>query len=101
MAQGGSKNIKSKSQSGGSARKKAGKTKPGKRDVAPKDKHRIAERVQKKQLSSKINNNIEKQMVNAASAGKLTIMRNSGDLEAQVIIIHGAGKDQGKGKGKA
>ncbi|KAK6904103.1 UPF0390 protein [Kwoniella mangroviensis CBS 8507] len=95
MAQGGSKNIKSKSQSGGSARKKAGKTKPGKRDVAPKDKHRIAERVQKKQLSSKINNNIEKQMVNAASAGKLTIMRNSGDLEA------GAGKDQGKGKGKA
>lgn len=33
-------------------------------------------------LSSKINNSIEKQMVNAASSGKLTIMKNKGDLEA-------------------
>ncbi|WWC59067.1 UPF0390 protein [Kwoniella dejecticola CBS 10117] len=95
MAQGGAKNIKAKGKSGGSTRKNSGKTKPGRRDVAPKDKARIAERTQKKKLSSSINNNIEKQMVNAASAGKLTIMRNTGDLEA------GAGKDAGKGKGKA
>ncbi|WVF70192.1 UPF0390 protein [Kwoniella sp. CBS 6097] len=95
MAQGGAKNIKSKGQSAGSARKKGGKTKPGKRDVAPKDRARIAERSQKKQLSSKINNNIEKQMVQAASVGKLSIMRSVGEVEA------GAGKEQGKGKGKA
>lgn len=30
------------------------------------------------QLSAKINNNIERQMVNAASSGKLTIMKNKG-----------------------
>lgn len=34
------------------------------------------------QLSSKINNSIEKQMVQAASSGKLTIMKASNDLEA-------------------
>ncbi|WWC67554.1 UPF0390 protein [Kwoniella pini CBS 10737] len=95
MAQGSSKNIKTKGKSVGSSKKNSGKTKPGRRDIAPKDKARIAERSQKKKLSSTINNNIEKQMVNAASAGKLTIMRNIGDLEA------GAGKDGSKGKGKA
>jgi hypothetical protein len=31
-----------------------------------------------KNLSAKINNNIERQMVNAASSGKLTIMKNKG-----------------------
>jgi len=34
------------------------------------------------QLSAKINNNIERQMVNAASSGKLTIMKNKGGEEA-------------------
>ena len=34
------------------------------------------------QLSSKINNSIERQMVQAASAGKLTIMRGSGQVES-------------------
>jgi len=34
------------------------------------------------QMSSKINNSIEKQMVQAASSGKLTIMKASGDVEA-------------------
>ncbi|WVR04305.1 hypothetical protein IAU60_001305 [Kwoniella sp. DSM 27419] len=94
MAQGGASKVKGKSQSAGSARKKGGKTRPGKFDVAPKDKARIAARVQQKQLSSKINNNIEKQMVQAASAGKLSIMRSVGEVEA------GAGKEQPKGKGK-
>lgn len=32
----------------------------------------------RQKLSSKINNSIERQMVNAASAGKLTIMKNKG-----------------------
>lgn len=33
------------------------------------------------QLSSKINESIEKQMVQAASAGKLSIMRKVGEVE--------------------
>jgi hypothetical protein len=34
------------------------------------------------ELSSKINNSIEKQMVQAASSGKLTIMKAQGELDA-------------------
>ncbi|AFR94765.1 hypothetical protein C343_02844 [Cryptococcus neoformans C23] len=96
MAQGAGKPIKAKGKSGGSQRKNTGKTKPGKREVAPKDRQRVLERSQKKQLSSKINNSIEKQMVQAASVGKLSIMRNVGELES------GEGKDsKAKGKGKS
>ena len=48
-------------------------------------------------------------MVAAASSGKLTIMKNKGEIEALVLfsscpimtdLCSGAGKDQGKGKGK-
>ncbi|ORY25365.1 hypothetical protein BCR39DRAFT_590220 [Naematelia encephala] len=88
MAQGTTKGLKAKSQSGG--RKKTGQTKKGKRVVPPKDKQRIQERSHQKSLSSKINNSIEKQMVQAASAGKLTIMRGAGEVDA------GAGKGKGK-----
>lgn len=42
----------------------------------------LTTRLPPQQLSSRINNNIEKQMVNAASSGKLTIMKNKGELEA-------------------
>ncbi|WVN88891.1 UPF0390 protein [Cryptococcus depauperatus CBS 7841] len=93
MAQGAGKSSKAKGKSVGSQRKNTGKTKPGKREVAPKDRLRVLERSQKKQLSSKINSSIEKQMVQAASAGKLTIMRSVGETEA------GDGKDV-KGKKK-
>jgi len=65
------------------------------------------------QLSSKINNSIEKQMVNAASSGKLTIMKGKGgeiepyvplslkDVQSNIVVNSGAGKGKGKGKGKA
>ncbi|KAK8846642.1 UPF0390 protein [Kwoniella newhampshirensis] len=94
MAQGAGKSIKGKTQSAGAARKNGGKTRPGRRDIAPKERQRVIERSQKKHLSSKINNSIEKQMVQAASAGKLSIMRSVGDVAA------GAGKEGTKGKGK-
>lgn len=48
MAQGAGKPIKAKGKSGGSQRKNTGKTKPGKREVAPKDRQRVLERSQKK-----------------------------------------------------
>ncbi|RSH79117.1 uncharacterized protein EHS24_001155 [Apiotrichum porosum] len=80
MAQGKTKGLKAKVASGG--RKKSGTMSKGKRDIPPKNVHHVRERQTKKQLSSRINNNIEKQMVNAASSGKLTIMKNKGELEA-------------------
>ncbi|RSH90150.1 hypothetical protein EHS25_001484 [Saitozyma podzolica] len=92
MAQGSGK-LKAKATSGG--RKKGGQMPKGKRMIPPKDKQRVAERAQQKKLSSSINNSIERQMVQSASAGKLTIMKNKGgELEP------GAGKDKGKGKAK-
>ncbi|BEI80704.1 hypothetical protein CcaverHIS002_0112330 [Cutaneotrichosporon cavernicola] len=78
MAQGASK-LKTKAPSGG--RKKSGQTKKGKRDAPPKKLQHVRERATQKKLSSTINNSIERQMVNAASAGKLTIMRNKGGEE--------------------
>ena len=50
MAQGSTKNLKSKSPSGG--RKKSGLTKKGKRDIAPKNKQRVEERAHKKVYTS-------------------------------------------------
>lgn len=38
-------------------------------------------------LSSSIHNSIERQMVQAASAGKLSIMRNKGELEPYVVVL--------------
>ena len=46
MAQGTSKGLKAKTPSGG--RKKAGLTKKGKRDVAPKNAQRVKEKQQQK-----------------------------------------------------
>lgn len=42
----------------------------------PRPAHR--HHTDRQQLSAKINNNIERQMVNAAMSGKLTIMKNKG-----------------------
>ncbi|WOO77887.1 UPF0390 protein [Vanrija pseudolonga] len=80
MAQGAAKGLKAKKESGG--RKKGGKLPKGRREFAPKKLDHVREKITTKKLSSKINNSIEKQMVNAASSGKLTIMKNKGDLEA-------------------
>ncbi|EIW68666.1 hypothetical protein TREMEDRAFT_20176, partial [Tremella mesenterica DSM 1558] len=78
MAQGAHK-LSSKANSGG--RKDTGKMRKGKRVIAPKNKQRVQEAAQKRQLSAKINDSIEKQMVKAASGGKLTIMRGVGEVE--------------------
>lgn len=103
MAQGNGK-LKKTEASGG--RKKGGVVKKGARAIAPKQAQKQREhKVQKvcshtsskltgQNLSSKINNSIERQMVQAASAGKLTIMRNSGGDVVE------AGKGKGKAKGK-
>ncbi|EJT49457.1 hypothetical protein A1Q1_01361 [Trichosporon asahii var. asahii CBS 2479] len=75
MAQGAGK-LKAAKTSGG--RKNTGLTKKGKRNCAPKKAMASKEYMTKKALSTKINANIERQMVNAASAGKLTIMKDKG-----------------------
>ncbi|KAJ9127858.1 hypothetical protein QFC24_000142 [Naganishia onofrii] len=79
MAQHATKGLKAKAATGG--RKTSGKTKKGARYVAPKSNDRIQQVARQKKLSSNINNSIERQMVQAASAGKLTIMKNSGPEE--------------------
>jgi hypothetical protein len=96
MAQGAAKNKGKAKESGG--RKKTGTMRKGRIAIAPKVTQKVREAAHKKvcrvllfstklglivqQLSSKINDSIEKQMVAAASSGKLTIMKNKGDLEA-------------------
>lgn len=52
-------------------------------------------RTMQKNLSSKINNSIEKQMVTAASGGKLTIMKNKGDTPAYVQRTHKGRRGEG------
>jgi len=53
-------------------------TKKGKRYAAPKKADAIKIASLKKDLSAKINRSIEQHTVNAASSGKLTILKNSG-----------------------
>jgi hypothetical protein len=91
MAQGKTK-LASKTPSGG--RHNNGTTKKGKRVIPPKTRSEINHKIMQKvccpdthfnrphltafkNLSAKINNSIERQMVAAASAGKLTIMKNT------------------------
>ncbi|KAI9635578.1 uncharacterized protein MKK02DRAFT_44268 [Dioszegia hungarica] len=80
MAQGAGKKSGGKSVSGGAAKKKSGVTRPGRFVVPPKTVGKIVAKAQEKKLSSKINDSIEKQMVQAASSGKLTIMKGKTDL---------------------
>ncbi|CDZ96348.1 Uncharacterised protein family UPF0390 [Phaffia rhodozyma] len=77
MAQNSSNKLASASGSGG--RKTKSTTKKGARSVPPKKHTAVVSRTMQKNLSAKINNSIERQMVNAASGGKLTIMKGSGD----------------------
>ncbi len=100
MAQNSTKGLKAKAASGG--RKNNGLTKKGQRSVAPKEAVRVMQAANQKvrtrrsrragvrvdtdgfavlpsqKLSGKINKSIERQMVQAASAGKLTIMKGAG-----------------------
>lgn len=94
MVQGKTKGLTSKASSTRHAAKAAANTKKGKKYVAPKkailvkqaSMHKVstsflgltcaADIVYSQDLTAKINKSIEKQMVSAASSGKLTIMKN-------------------------
>ncbi len=98
MAQGKTKGLQAKSPAAASrhAAKAAAGTKKGKRHIPPKKTVLVKQAQMHKvlrfhrgllvicvdrllqSLTAKINKSIEQQMVTAASAGKLTIMRNSG-----------------------
>ncbi|KAF6757462.1 hypothetical protein DFP72DRAFT_1065759 [Ephemerocybe angulata] len=58
------------------AAKAAQNTKKGQRAIAPKKAPLVKQAKQHQGLSAKIGRSIEKQMVDAASGGKLTIMRS-------------------------
>jgi len=75
MAQGNS-GLKGKAPSSRHAAKAAANPKKGKRAVPPKKAVAVAQAARKQSLSAKINRSVEQQMVAAASAGKLTIMKN-------------------------
>ncbi|KAH9979998.1 hypothetical protein BGW80DRAFT_1164113 [Lactifluus volemus] len=89
MVQGTTKGLQVKANSNARhAHKAAASTKKGHRNVPPKkvaaikqaSMHKASERYQPwiSALSAKINKSVEQQMVNAASSGKLTIMKNAG-----------------------
>ncbi|KAI0250956.1 hypothetical protein BJV78DRAFT_1127143 [Lactifluus subvellereus] len=79
MVQGTTKGLQAKASSNARrAHKAAANTKKGRRNVAPKKAAGIKQASMHKALSAKINKSVEQQMVNAASSGKLTIMKNAG-----------------------
>ncbi|KAH8824964.1 hypothetical protein DL96DRAFT_1712002 [Flagelloscypha sp. PMI_526] len=78
MVQGKTKGLQASSKS--SARqnaRSASNTKKGKRTIAPKKAPLIKQAAVRRNLTAKINKSIENQMVNAASGGKLTIMKHA------------------------
>ncbi|KIJ64484.1 hypothetical protein HYDPIDRAFT_28425 [Hydnomerulius pinastri MD-312] len=84
MVQGKTKGLQSKtSSSSRHAAKAAAAPKKGKRHEPPKKPGLVQQATMRKGLSSqqalkaKVTKSIEQQMVSAASAGKLTIMKNS------------------------
>ncbi|ETW81817.1 hypothetical protein HETIRDRAFT_317149 [Heterobasidion irregulare TC 32-1] len=76
MVQGKTKGLQAKTANPRHAHKAAANMKKGRRDVAPKKTVLVKQAVMHKSLSAKINKSVEQQMVNAASSGKLTIMKN-------------------------
>ncbi|KAF9493963.1 hypothetical protein BDN71DRAFT_1590778 [Pleurotus eryngii] len=76
MVQGKTKGLQAKASSSRHAAKAAANTKKGKKYVAPKKAILVKQAAMHKALSAKINKSIEQQMVSAASAGKLTIMKH-------------------------
>ncbi|KIY67123.1 hypothetical protein CYLTODRAFT_422825 [Cylindrobasidium torrendii FP15055 ss-10] len=81
MAQGKTKGLQTKAPGGNArhAQRAASGTKKGKRVIPPKKTVLVKQAQLHKNLSAKINRSIEQQMVTAASAGKLTIMKNASD----------------------
>ncbi|KAJ3517441.1 hypothetical protein NLJ89_g495 [Agrocybe chaxingu] len=77
MVQGKTKGLTSKAPKARHAAKAAANTKKGKRTVAPKKTVLVKQAAMQKDLTAKINKSIERQMVSAASSGKLTIMKNT------------------------
>ncbi|KAF8340347.1 uncharacterized protein EI90DRAFT_3035260 [Cantharellus anzutake] len=74
MAQGKTRLAHKKSSGGRSDNGKYAKK--GRRVVAPKAAAAVKQHALQKKLTAKIGSSIEKQMVAAASSGKLTIMKN-------------------------
>ncbi|KAF9013455.1 hypothetical protein BDQ17DRAFT_1176919, partial [Cyathus striatus] len=76
MVQGKTKGLQAK---GGNASRHAAKsaanTKKGKKYAPPKQPILVKQAAMTKSLTAKINKSIERQMVSAASSGKLTIMK--------------------------
>ncbi|EIN12371.1 hypothetical protein PUNSTDRAFT_42007 [Punctularia strigosozonata HHB-11173 SS5] len=101
MVQGKTKGLSQKasgSNSGRHAAKAAANMKKGKRQIAPKKAQLVKQAAMHKQLSAKINKSVEQQMVNAASSGKLTIMKNVGDEAAQASKKEATVARKGKDK---
>ncbi|KAI9443488.1 hypothetical protein H4582DRAFT_1198874 [Lactarius indigo] len=79
MVQGTTKGLRAKANNNARhSHKAAANTRKGRRVVAPKKAAAITQASMHKALSAKINKSVEQQMVNAASSGKLTIMKNAG-----------------------
>ncbi|KAH9955159.1 hypothetical protein BC827DRAFT_1142015 [Russula dissimulans] len=79
MVQGSTKGLKAKATNDARhAHKASANTKKGRRTIAPKKAAAIKHASMHKALSAKINKSVEQQMVNAASSGKLTIMKPAG-----------------------
>ncbi|TDL23135.1 hypothetical protein BD410DRAFT_839050 [Rickenella mellea] len=76
MVQGKSKGLQQKAASSRHASKAAAAPKKGRRAIPPKKASAVKHAAIHQDLSAKINRSIEKQMVSAASSGKLTILKN-------------------------
>lgn len=102
MVQGKTKGLKLKAESSRHAQKAAANTKKGQRAIPPKKTALVKQAALHKvdveaaiasvvahrdgqTLSAKINKSVEQQMVNAASSGKLTIMKNVADEELVLL----------------
>ncbi|GLB38448.1 putative protein of unknown function (DUF2462) [Lyophyllum shimeji] len=79
MVQGKTKGLVNKTASSSRhAQKAAANPRKGQRYIAPKKPALLKQAAMKRDLTAKINKSIETQVVQAASSGKLTIMKNVG-----------------------
>ncbi|TEB39925.1 hypothetical protein FA13DRAFT_1724144 [Coprinellus micaceus] len=76
MVQGKTKGLSIKGPNVRAAKKAAANPKKGLRAIAPKKAPLVKQAKMHKELAAKIGKSIEKQMVDAASSGKLTIMKS-------------------------
>jgi len=83
MVQGKVKGMRTSKQKSTRSLSSSSTTKKGKRYIAPKKVEAIKIASLKKDLSTKINRSIEQHTVNAASSGKLTILKNVGSEDTK------------------